>query len=85
MDNWNTCAPINILGKETNFISEQDIEYVNNLVEAYTDNTDETEPAPLTTIFTDAVFGLSSHKVAGYLAENNKNVFKYIFSYKGIG
>jgi len=83
MDNWNTCAPINILGKETNFISEQDIEYVNNLVEAYTDNTDETEPAPLTTIFTDAVFGLSSHKVAGYLAENNKNVFKYIFSYKG--
>ena len=82
-ENWDTCAPINILGKESHLISEEDIEYVNNLRKSYSSNSDQIEPDELTTLFTDAVFALSSHKVAKYLARSNKSVYKYIFSYRG--
>eukprot|EP00092_Neocalanus_flemingeri_P021127 GFUD01022894.1.p1 GENE.GFUD01022894.1~~GFUD01022894.1.p1 ORF type:complete len:581 (+),score=136.25 GFUD01022894.1:59-1801(+) len=82
-DNWDTCAPINLLGKESHAISDQDIEYVNNLRKSYSSNSDQIKPAELTTLFTDAVFGLSTHKVAKYLAQSNKSVYKYIFSYRG--
>ena len=73
-DNWNTCGPTNLLGKESELITERDIEYVTNLRKSY-----ET----LTTLFTDAIFAIPSHRMAHQLAARNNQVYKYIFSYRG--
>ena len=73
-DNWNTCAPVNFLGKESDLITKEDIEYVTHLADSYQD---------LTALFTDAMFALSSDKVAEHLVQRNSHVFKYIFSYRG--
>ena len=82
-DNWNTCAPISLFGKESNLISEEDVKYANNPKESYTFTDGEIELADLTTLFTDANFALSSHRVAKHLPQRNMHVYKYVFSYRG--
>ena len=82
-NNWNTCAPINILGKEIEHITDMDVKYVNKIIEKYRDATGR-EDIEMTAVFTDALFGLSTHKVSQYLVKGaNKSVFKYYFSYIG--
>ena len=82
-NNWDTCAPINILGKEIENITDTDVKYVNNIIEKYRDATGR-EDIEMTAVFTDALFGLSTHKVSQYLVKGaNKSVFKYYFSYIG--
>ena len=82
-NNWDTCAPINILGKEIDNITDSDVKYVNNIIEKYKDATGA-EDIEMTSVFTDALFGLSTHKVSQHLVKGgNKSVFKYYFSYIG--
>ena len=73
-ESWNTCAPVNLLGKESDLITKEDIEYVTHLADSYQD---------LTALFTDAMFALSSDKVAEHLVQRNSHVYQYIFSYRG--
>ena len=82
--NWDTCGPINILGKESSNITESDVDFINSLVANY-DNDGGTESAEhLTNVFSDAVFSFSTHKVSQYLVNSgNKLVFKYFFAYSG--
>ena len=77
LENWESCGPINLLGKETSFITKEDVAYVNNLRDKY--------PKDLTDLFTDAIFARSSHIIANKFSQRNKHVYKYIFSYKGNG
>ena len=84
-DNWSTCGPINILGKESANITEADLKFVNNLVRNYNGGEiSDIQPHHLQDILTDAIFGLDTHKVARHLVNTgNKSVFKYYFSYLG--
>ena len=82
--NWDTCAPINILGKESSNITAGDVDFINTLVDNYDNDGAAAESERLTNIFSDAVFSLSTHKVSQYLVESgNKLVFKYFFAYSG--
>ena len=85
IDNWSTCGPINILGKESANITESDQRFVNNLVTSYNGGeVTDIQPHHLQDILTDAMFGLDTHKVARHLVNTgNKAVYKYYFSYSG--
>ena len=85
IDNWSTCGPINILGKESANITESDQRFVNNLVTNYNGGeVTDIQPHHLQDILTDAMFGLDTHKVARHLVNTgNKAVYKYYFSYSG--
>merc|ERR1712112_73048 len=73
----------NILGKEIENITDTDVKYMGNIIEKYRDATGR-EDIEMTAVFTDALFGLSTHKVSQYLVKGaNKSVFKYYFSYIG--
>ena len=85
IDNWSTCGPINILGKERANITESDQRFVNNLVTNYNGGeVTDIQPHHLQDLLTDAMFGLDTHKVARHLVNTgNKSVYKYYFSYSG--
>ena len=85
IDNWSTCGPINILGKASANITEEDQRFVNNLVTNYNGGeVNDIEPHHLQDLLTDAMFGLDTHKVARHLVNTgNKSVYKYYFSYSG--
>ena len=85
VDNWSTCGPINILGKASANITEEDRRFVNNLVTNYNGGeVSDIQPQHLQDLLTDAMFGLDTHKVARHLVNTgNKSVYKYYFSYSG--
>lgn len=86
VDNWSTCGPINILGKASANITEEDRRFVNNLVTNYNGGGEvsDIQPQHLQDLLTDAMFGLDTHQVARHLVNTgNKSVFKYYFSYTG--
>ena len=85
IDNWSTCGPINILGKASANITEEDQRFVNNLVTSYNGGeVSDIQPQHLQDLLTDAMFGLDTHKVARHLVNTgNKAVYKYYFKYTG--
>ena len=84
-ENWRTEGPYNILGKAVVNISQADVDHVNFLLTQYTDKpVAELEPGDLTELFTDALFGVSTHSMAQLLVSHSKQeVYKYLLSYKG--
>jgi len=81
--NWNTCAPINLLGIESDHITGEDLEYINSLAKSYSGSSDHMQSSDRTRLFTDAIFALSTHRVAKYLTQKNSTVYKYQFAYRG--
>ena len=83
--NWDTFGPFNILGKEVANITESDVDYVTGLLAAYSSKpVSQAGPEDLTDLFTDSMFGLSTHRLARTLVSGgHQHVYKYIFSYKG--
>ena len=86
-DDWATCGPVNLLGLEAAAITAEDAARVDTLMERYTGAAQlpaSGTSAQLTALFTDAVFGLTTHNVARALVEaGNTQVYKYYFSYSG--
>jgi len=80
--NQHTCGPIYLLGKETEEITEKDIALADKIIKSYSSGVNTTFEE-FTDIFTDAVFGVSSQKLAEYLLQNERTVFKYMFAYTG--
>ena len=86
-EDWATCGPLNLLGLEAAAITAKDAARVDTLMERYTGAAQPPASgtsAQLTALFTDAVFGLTTHNVARALVEGgNTQVYKYYFSYSG--
>ena len=83
VDNQKMCGPIYLLGKGKELATEKDIARSESLIKSYTKTGINTTFDEFTDIFTDAIFGVGTHKMSNYFVKNNRKVFKYIFSYKG--
>jgi len=82
-DNEKVCGPIYFLGQEKDLITEHDMTISNRIIKSYSSSDTNTTFEEFTDLFTDAVFGAGTHQLANNLVENNRKVFKYIYSYKG--
>ena len=84
-ENWSTEGPYNILGLAVPNITQADVDHVNFLLTQYTDKpVDQLEPEDLTELFTDALFGVSTHRMAQLLvSHSHQGVYKYFLSYRG--
>ena len=85
-ENWRTEGPYNILGLAVANISQADVDHVNFLLTQYTDNkpVGQLQPGDLTELFTDALFGVSTHRMAQLLVSHSqRGVYKYLLSYRG--
>ena len=84
-EDWTTAGPYNLLGRPRLNISQADVDQVNFLLTQYTDKpVGQLEPGDLTGLFTDALFGVSTHSMAQLLVSHSKQeVYKYLLSYKG--
>ena len=78
MADWETCGAVNFLGLERNAVSAADIDRANALRAAYPDG-----QTGLTVMFGDAVFGAGTHKLAKSLVGRGRQVYKYLFEYRG--
>ena len=78
MADWETCGPVNFLGRERTSVSEADINRTNTLRTAYPDG-----QVGLTVMFGDAVFATGTHQLAKSLVSRGRQVFKYLFAYRG--
>ena len=75
---WDTCGPINFLGRDKAEVTEEDLSKVTSLRAGYAD-----DMAGLTDMFTDAIFASSTHHLARLLTSNGRTVYKYMFAYRG--
>ena len=75
---WDTCGPINFLGRDKAEVTEEDLSKVASLRAGYAD-----DMAGLTDMFTDAIFASSTHNLARLLTSNGRTVYKYMFTYRG--
>ena len=84
-ENWETYGPLNILGRDVVNITQSDVDFVTGLLADYTNTpVGELRPEDLTDLFTDALFGLSTDRLADLLVRRgHQDVYKYVFSYKG--
>ena len=84
-ENWSTAGPYNILGLAVPNITQADVDHVNFLLTQYTDKPlGQLEPEDLTELFTDALFGVSTHRMAQLLVSHSqRGVYKYLLSYRG--
>jgi carboxylesterase type B len=78
LQDWDTCGPINFLGRDPAQVTPGDRERVAELRAGYPPGT-----PGLTAMFTDAVFAASSHQVARLLAARGRTVYRYLFAYRG--
>ena len=84
LENLDLCGPIYLLGKDKDSIGPNDVASTKQIVQAYSETDANLTFDEITDLFTDAVFGLGTEKLADYLIRNDRKVFKYLFAYRGI-